>query len=109
MKTSVNRISLGEGTPFSFVLGIVVDNCNREHSPLRRIEGRGETADGEQIEPDTLPELGASAFNGIADLYQFRYDGFGAGDFIKIKLNGESGKVQNGGGASFGGVLFDLP
>lgn len=103
---SVNRIMLNDGTPDSFVLSIVVDNCNKEHSPVNVIKARGEHL-GQPVEPDIAPEPGIDAFNGVADLYAFRYDGFVAGDHIKIKFNGQAGNVQNGGGASFGGITFD--
>jgi len=105
---SVNRIMLNSGTPGSFILSIVVDNCNMEHSAVNRVSARGEHL-GEAVEPDTSPEPGLSAFNGVADLYRFQYDGFVEGDYIKIKFNGQEGSVKNGGGASFGGFMFDPP
>lgn len=56
--------------------------------------------------------LGGRSFQsaGIADVYTFRYDGFGNGDYIKIQFNGESSSSNNGGsgGASFAGLLFDF-
>jgi hypothetical protein len=105
---SVNRIALAASTPNSFVISVMVDNCNQQHSSVNRIAARGEH-DGVAVEPDVSPEPGTSAFNGIADLYRFRFDGFVDGDHIKIKFNGQEGRVQEGGGASFGGVMFDLP
>jgi hypothetical protein len=104
---SVNRIMLNAGTPISFVLSIMVDNCNKLHSSINSIIARGEHV-GEPVEPDVSPEPGAAAFNGIADLYRYRYDDFVEGDYIKIKFNGQAGTVKQGGGASFGGILFDL-
>mmetsp|Transcript_47675 Transcript_47675/g.94368 ORF Transcript_47675/g.94368 Transcript_47675/m.94368 type:complete len:239 (+) Transcript_47675:27-743(+) len=104
---SVNRIALNTDTPSSFILSIMVDNCNKQHSAINRISARGEHL-GESIEPDASPEPGCSAFNGIADIYRFRYDGFQGGDYIKIKFNGQAGTVAEGGGASFGGLLLDV-
>jgi hypothetical protein len=103
---SVNRIMLNNGTPSSFVLSIVIDNCNNAHSAINTIKARGEHV-GVAVEPDSSPQPGAAGFNGIADVYRFQYDGFVDGDYIKIKFNGQAGKVQDGGGASFGGILFD--
>ena len=97
------------GTPLSFIVSVFVDNCNSQHSSLNRIAARGETALGEPVEPDVSPEPGAASFNGVPDLYRFRFDGFGEGDHIKVRLNGQAGRVKDGGGASFGGLLFDLP
>ena len=106
---SVNRISLNAGTPESFILSIMVDNdSNRQHLPINSIIARGEH-DNESIEPNYIPPIYADNFNGMADLYQFRYDGFKDGDYIKIKFNGMKGSVDEGGGASFSGLLFDVP
>ena len=103
---SVNRIVLNDGTPSSFVLSIMVDNCNMQHSPVNRIDARGESQ-GDPVEPDDQAAPGAEAFNGVPDLYRYRFDGFVDDDYIKIKFNGQAGSVQDGGGASFGGLLFD--
>lgn len=105
---SVNRIVLNKGTPMSFMLGIIVDNCNQIHSAVNSLKARGEHL-GEPVEPNITPQPGSNAFNGIADIYRFQYDGFVEGDYIKIKFNGQAGSVSEGGGSSFGGILFDLP
>lgn len=107
---SVNRIQLNAGTPAdSFILSIMVDNCAQQHSAIHAIIARGETAAGTPVESDVVPPLSGDidAFNGVPDLYRFQFTGFGAGDYIKIKLNGQAGRVRDGGGASFGGLLFD--
>ena len=57
------------------------------------------------IEANTYPQTAQLAFNGITDVYTFRYDGFAGGDFIKLQLNGNPAPAR---GASFGGFLFDL-
>ncbi len=105
---SVNRIKLGNGTPSSFYLRIVVDNTGGRHNAISRIRARGNHAGGD-LEPNTFPAPGAGGFNGIADVYTFRYDGFTAGDFIKIQFNGMPGDAKNGGagGGSFAGLMFD--
>lgn len=105
---TVNRINLGQGTPTTFLLRIVVDNTDLKHNPINRIRARGEH-NGVHIDPPTYPKPGMAAFNGTADVYTFRYDGFASGDFIKIQLNGMPGGTNNGGsgGASFAGLMFD--
>ena len=85
----------------------MVDNCNQQHSSINKICARGEH-EGETVEPDVSPNPGAAAFNGVPDLYRFLYSGFVEGDYIKIKLNGQAGKVKEAGGASFSAILFDL-
>lgn len=104
---SVNRIQLNENTPNSFILSIIVDNSAMKYSAIHSIIARGEHQ-GEAIEPLVVPMLNESKFNGIADIYQYQFLNFNEGDHIKIKFNGKGGSVQDGGGASFGGLLFDL-
>ena len=145
---SVNRIMLNAGVPLSFVLSIIVDNCDQKYSSVNKIDARGEH-EGKSIEPNSVPgqplfptianfstqysplnlsfptEPGEDAFNGVPDLYQFRYDAFVADDYIKIRFNGgETGYFSffsflfvasfhlllffsTKTGASFGGLLFD--
>ena len=105
---TVNRIKLGPGTPPSFLLRVVVDNTGGSHNAIGRIRARGRTGKID-IEPDTVPVPGPSGFNGIADIYTFRFDGFTSGDFIKLQFIGQPGSAKAGssGGASFGGLLFD--
>jgi hypothetical protein len=105
---SVNRIMLGAGTPASFLLRIVVDNTGGRHNAIGRIRARGEHA-GAAVEPDTFPVPGAAGFNGIADVYTFRFDGFADGDFIKLQFIGMPGGVKDdgAGGSSFAGIMFD--
>jgi len=93
---SVNRIQFGAGTPASFLLRLVVDNTNLEHDPAGTLRARAESGG----QADATPLL----FNGIADVYTFRYDNCVPGDFIKIRLNsGVAGEAP-----SLGGIMFDL-
>jgi len=105
---AVNRIMLGAGTPASFFLRIVVDNTGGKHNAISRIRARGQHG-ATAVEPDTFPAPGAAGFNGIADVYTFRFDGFVAGDFIKIQLIGMPGSAKDGGagGGSIAGIMFD--
>lgn len=106
---TVNRINLGSGTPSSFYLRIIVDNTDLKHNAIKQIRARG-MHNEVNIDPNTYPSPGYAGFNGIADVYTFRYDGFGKGDYIKIQFNGMPGKIENHGtgGASFAGLLFDI-
>jgi len=105
---AVNRIKLGAGTPSSFYLRVVVDNTGGKHNAITRLRARGHHV-GADVEPDTFPVPGTAGFNGIADVYTFRYDGFTSGDFIKIQFAGMPGsaKEAGSGGASFAGIMFD--
>jgi hypothetical protein len=108
---TINRIQLNAGVPSTFYFHVVTDNTNFEHDPTNRLRARGNTGEiapglggGVDIEPNTFPQTADLFFNGIADVYTFRYDGFVGGDFIKLQLNGDSAPA---GGASLGGFLFD--
>lgn len=100
---SVNRIQLGPGTPSSFLLRIVVDNTNMEHDPAGRLRARGDTNNAEPVDVDV--DLSGLAFDGLTDVYTFRYDNFVPGDFIKIQLNSGVSGID----PSIGGIMFDVP
>jgi len=93
---TVNRIQLGEGTPSSFLLRLVVDNTNLEHDPAGQLRARSDVSN--DANPTSL------TFNGVADVYTFRYDNFVTGNYIKIRLN--SGVEVEA--PSIGGIMFDL-
>jgi hypothetical protein len=95
---TVNRILLGAGVPQTFLLRIVVDNTNNEHDPANRINARGEVP-----AIDMRINTTASDFNGVADVYTFVYDGWAAGDFIKLQFNSGSAVKT----AGFAGLMFD--
>jgi hypothetical protein len=75
-----------------------------QHDPTNRLRARG-NAGGVDIEANTYPQTAQLHFNGITDVYTFRYDGFAGGDFIKLQLNGSPAPAE---GASIGGFLFDV-
>lgn len=106
VNNTINRIQLTDGAPSTFYLHVLTDNTKGEHDPTGRIQARGNIGplDADvQVEADTFPRDGDLVFNGIADVYTFRYDGFVPGDYLKVRLSGDA----TGGGASFGGLLFD--
>jgi len=100
---SVKKLLMGAGVPKSFLMHIVVDNTNNEHDPAGKIRARAESSDGLFDEKVTL-NPGVAAFNGIADVYTFRYDGWEADDFIKIQLSSGVAGVDGG----IAGVMFDV-
>lgn len=104
INNTINRIQLFKGTPATFFFHIVTDNTNMEHDPVNRLQARG-NANGVDLEADTSPKVDELKFNGIADVYTFRFDGFRAGDFIKVRLKGDSVHKE---GPSIGGLLFDV-
>lgn len=105
---TINRIQLGAEVPATFYLHVVTDNTGNEHDPTQLVRARGNAgpidADDTQVEADTWPEGADLVFNGTADVYTFRYDGFVAGDYLKLRLRGDPSPAA---GASFAGLLFD--
>jgi hypothetical protein len=100
---TINRIQVRGEAPATFYVHIVTDNTNGQHDPTRRLHLRG-NSQGKDFEADSNPQSRDLVFNGIADVYTFRCDGFQSGDFLKLRLSGNS---PGGGGPSFGGIMFD--
>lgn len=101
---TIPRIVFGAGVPSSFLVHIVTDNDNGDHS-LLRLRARGNiTPSGQsqaQLEPLPLPN------NQTADVYTFRYDGFVQGDRFAMQLKGDLiGEVGLTGG--IGGIMIDI-
>lgn len=100
---TINRIQFGTGTPATFFFCVVTDNTNMEHNPANRLRVRG-NSNGVDFEAGTSPSDDDLVFNGVADIYAFRFDGFRAGDFIKVQLHGDPAHEE---GPGIGGFLFD--
>lgn len=104
---TIRRLVLGPGTPKSFLMHVVTDNTNNEHNPAGRLRARGEQPEGGEDADFRLTSLD---FNGIPDVYTFRYDDFGDGGIIKMQLNdgGTSIGFPPNVGASIAGLMFDV-
>ena len=83
---TINRIQLRNEVPAKFYFHVVTDNTNQEYDPTIRLRARGNT-NGVDIEATSSPGVEDLEFNGIADVYTFRCDGFKAGDFLKLRLS----------------------
>lgn len=101
---TINRIQLRDGAPSTFYLHVVTDNTANEHDPANLVRGRGNVGPFDldlQVESDDAPGTCDLTFNGTADVYTFRFDGFLPGDYLKLRLNGGPD------GGSFGGLRAD--
>lgn len=112
---TINRIQLKGDVPPTFYFHVVTDNTALEHDPTRQLRARGNMGpideDSRQVDTDVFPDMCDLTFNGIADVYTFRYDGFTSGDYLKLRLEGDppdEGTDVSMSGASFGGLLFDV-
>ena len=99
---TIPRLVLGADTPPSFLMHVVVDNTNNEHDPANRIRGRAEGDPG--FDEDFRYNTSPGDFNGEADVYTFRYDGWDVDDFIKIQLNSGVAGID----AGIAGLMFDV-
>jgi hypothetical protein len=97
---SISQLWLGAGVPDAFLMHVVVDTTLNMHDPSQRLRARAESADGSSEADVRLENL---SFNGIADVYTFRYDGWAEGDFIKIQLNSGDAGIDPG----ITGIMFD--
>jgi hypothetical protein len=104
---TISQLLLGPGTPYEFLMHIVVDNTatTNLHRDAGRVEARGAfppPANGTNVNNQQTP--GLAGFNGVADVYTFRYTGWGPDEILKVRLN--SGIVGERGGIA--GLMFDV-
>jgi hypothetical protein len=100
---TINRIQFRDAVPATFYVHIVTDNTSGQHDPTLRLHLRG-NSQGRDFESVSNPLANDLVFNGIADVYTYRCEGFLPGDFLKLRLSGDP---RGGGGPSFGGIMFD--
>lgn len=94
---TVNGMRLVDGGPTTFCLGLVTDNTAGEHDADVRLEARADTVD---VSLEGHPDL---SFDGVPDLYTFRYEGMQPGDLVKIRFQCSS--TSGCQGAGLGGIL----
>jgi len=100
---TIRALELGVGTPSSFFFHVVTDNTAGENNPTARLRARGERVGVFDISGPNAPTGLAANMNGSPDVYTFRYDGFAAGDIIKLQLNSGNAAMQ----ASIAGFMVD--
>jgi len=104
---TIKGIEILANAPPSFLFSIVVDNTNGEHDPAGRLRVRDFIGGNIDLTPPGPP----GSFNGIADVYTFRFDGYAAlsGDpavpFNGFRVQFNSGVDGIDGG--FAGLMFD--
>ena len=101
------QLLLGSDVPQEFLLHLVVDNTavTNLHRDAGRVEARGAfpaRSNGTNVNNQVNPGVGG--FNGIADVYTWRYNGWLPGEILKLRFN--SGVIGERGG--FAGVMFDV-
>jgi PEP-CTERM motif-containing protein len=103
---TIRQLDLGPGTPPRFRFYVVTDNTAGEHDPATRLRARGQSLDPPtfDISGPNAPGTLAANMNGSPDVYSWIYQGFGAGDFIKLQIN--SGNAAEP--ASIAGIMFDV-
>ena len=105
---TINRIQLQGEVPSTFYVAVLTDNTAGSFDP-GVLELRGNVGlldapeDRSQVDEDDEDDEKAVLvpFNGVPDLYVFEVAGFVSGDYLKLRLAGDTAP------ASFGGLLFD--
>lgn len=100
---SVNHIRIGAGAPQEFCMSILTDNTAGKHDINDTLAARIGWYQDVDLEAGTaeVPEEDL-VFNGVPDLYVFKFSYMTDEDFIKIRLNGGDGTDPG-----FGGLMFD--
>ena len=100
---TVNHIRMKADAPADFCMSILTDNTNHEHDIRGALAARIGWYQDENLEAGTakVPD-GDLVYNGVPDLYVFKFSNMTADDFIKIRLNGGDGTDPG-----FGGLMFD--
>jgi len=105
---TIGQLLLGSGTPYEFLMHIVVDNTatTNLHRDAGRVEARGAYTVGTTNDTNVNNQQnpGLAGFNGVADVYTFRYTGWNPTEILKVRLN--SGIVGERGGIA--GLMFDV-
>lgn len=100
---TVNHIRIGAGAPQEFCMSILTDNTAGDHDINDTLAARIGWYQDVDLETGTahVPEEDL-VYNGVPDLYVFKYSYMTDEDFIKIRLNGGEGSDPG-----FGGLMFD--
>jgi|GEM_PF-3473742 len=100
---TVNHIRIGDGAPAEFCMSILTDNTAGEHDIRGALAARIGWYQDVDLEAGTAKVPDADlVYNGVPDLYVFKFSNMTGDDFIKIRLNGGEGTDPG-----FGGLMFD--
>lgn len=94
---TINQIRINVPTLTEFCLNLVTDNTNHEHDPDVVLEARSDTVD---LSLEGHPDL---TFDGLPDMYTFRYRGMKEDDVFKVRF--ECSSASGCRGAGLGGVM----
>jgi hypothetical protein len=100
---SVNHIRTSDDAPAEFCMSLLTDNTAGKHDINKTLAARIGWYGDVDLETGTakVPEE-ELVFNGVPDLYVFKFSNMTGEDFIKIRLNGGDGTDPG-----FGGLMFD--
>lgn len=100
---TVNHIRMNDAVPVEFCMSVLTDNTANAHDINDTLAARIGWYQDVDLEAGTAVVPAEDlVFNGVPDLYVFRYSNMTGEDFIKIRLNG-----GNGTNPGFGGLMFD--
>jgi hypothetical protein len=95
---TINQIIFTKDTPSSFCLNVITDNTNLENIPDLRFEARSDQSEDANVE--STSDL---TFDGVPDMYTFRYENMKSSGKIKLRMatsriGGKKGKPITGAG-----------
>ncbi len=91
----INKLVVNTNQLKAFCLNVITDNTNGKFNPNLRINAQSDVLDVEVPAGDLV-------FDGVPDVYTFKYRGFEAGDRVKLKIKASNAMTKGGG---FGGVM----
>lgn len=94
---TVNQIRINVPTLHEFCLNLITDNTNGQHNADVRFEAR---SDDVNVDLGGHPDL---TFDGVTDMYTFRYTGMEEDDVFKVRLQCSSASGCQG--AGLGGIM----
>lgn len=94
---TINQIRINVPTLTEFCLNLITDNTNHEHDPDVLLEARSDTVN---LSLEGHPDL---TFDGVTDMYTFRYRGMKEDDVFKVRF--ECSSASGCQGAGLGGFM----
>ncbi len=100
---TVNHIRIGPDAPVEFCMSVLTDNTAGAHDIRDTLAARIGWYKDTNLDAGTAKVPAADlVYNGVPDLYVFKFANMTGDDFIKIRLNGGQGTDPG-----FGGLMFD--
>jgi len=98
----VNKINLNRNSPQEFCLNVILDNSNLENIPDVKLIVRTD----QNRDDFSLQDHPDFTFDGIPDMYTFRYSNMSRNSKIKIKMKTSQSERNTARGTGFAGIMI---